>query len=101
MNAPERTRSILDQDLSNKNYSDDKSLGAQFVLEKGQTGTRFSVWTPQSVAVSVVGYFNHWNGECHQLKKKSRTGIWSIFIPNLVPGIIYKYEIISTGGKKS
>ena len=78
-----------------------KTLGAQLISEKGQPGTRFSVWAPHAARVSVVGYFNNWNDKCHPMGKKGQTGIWSIFIPDLAEGTIYKFEIISTNSNKS
>ena len=100
MKVPKKKRSILDQDLSNKKYTDYKTLGAQLTSEKGLPGTRFSVWAPHAENVRVVGYFNHWNGEHHQMVKKARTGVWSIFIPNLGENTIYKYEIVCADGRK-
>jgi len=84
----------------NKKYSEYKSLGAQIVSKKKETGTLFSVWAPHATSVRVVGDFNHWYGEYHSMIKKDKTGIWSLFIPDLGPGTAYKYEIITPNGKR-
>jgi 1,4-alpha-glucan branching enzyme len=85
----------------NKKYSDYKSLGAQLTSKMGRAGTRFSVWAPHAAHISVIGYFNDWNGKYHPMKKKAQTGIWSIFIPDLSENTIYKYEIVNANGKKN
>ncbi|PKM90938.1 MAG: 1,4-alpha-glucan branching enzyme [Firmicutes bacterium HGW-Firmicutes-12] len=68
-------------------------LGAQFREEDGKKGVRFSVWAPNAKEISVVGSFNNWNGKLHSLQRIKESGIWSLFIPNLQQGELYKYEI--------
>jgi 1,4-alpha-glucan branching enzyme len=65
---------------------------------KGTKGVRFAVWAPNAIRVSVVGDFNHWDGRCHQMKKQPESGVFTLFIPDLLPGECYKYEIKSKGG---
>lgn len=75
-------------------------FGAHIIQENGQMGTRFSVWAPHAAQVNVVGNFNNWEGEEHSLTKVSKEGIWTNFIPGLLEGEIYKFEIITATGQK-
>jgi 1,4-alpha-glucan branching enzyme len=61
------------------------------------TGVSFAVWAPQADSVSVVGDFNGWDGRLHQMRNLYGSGVWEIFIPDLGPGALYKYEIRSRG----
>nr|MCU0881209.1 1,4-alpha-glucan branching protein GlgB [Hyphomonadaceae bacterium] len=61
-------------------------------------GYRFAVWAPHARRVSVVGLFNNWDGRAHVMRKRHEAGIWEIFIPGLVAGEIYKFEIIGADG---
>jgi len=56
-------------------------------------GVSFAVWAPAAEGVSVVGDFNSWDGRLHQMRRLGVSGIWEIFIPDLQPGALYKYEI--------
>jgi 1,4-alpha-glucan branching enzyme len=56
-------------------------------------GVLFGVWAPNAERVSVVGDFNHWDGRIHPMRSRGRTGIWELFIPDLEPGALYKFEI--------
>ncbi|MEH6949259.1 1,4-alpha-glucan branching protein GlgB [Bacillus sp. JJ634] len=74
-------------------YESYKLLGAHFVKKANQEGVRFTVWAPHARGVSVVGDFNHWNGENHQMERIERSGIWVLFVPDLKEGELYKYKI--------
>lgn len=64
-----------------------------------RTSTTFRVWAPNARKVSVVGDFNNWNGELHQMKLISEGGIWEITIPKLKKYDKYKYQIeLANGG---
>ncbi len=56
-------------------------------------GVRFAVWAPNAERVSVVGDFNAWDGRVHPMRVRGASGIWELFIPDLGPGPVYKYEI--------
>src|SRR6185437_16920504 len=43
------------------NYEGYNSLGAHVVTVAGIEGTRFAVWAPNAIVVSVVGDFNGWD----------------------------------------
>ena len=62
---------------------------------RGSAGVHFAVWAPNAMRVSVVGNFNHWDGRRHPMRSWGRRGIWEIFIPDLVQGEVYKFEIKS------
>ena len=70
-----------------------EKLGAH-VRKLGRTnGVAFAVWAPQAEGVSVVGDFNNWDGRFHQMRRLGGSGVWELFIPDLGPGTLYKFEI--------
>jgi 1,4-alpha-glucan branching enzyme len=71
-------------------------LGAHPFDSKGVKGTVFGVWAPNARRVSVIGSFNGWNPESHQLKARGASGIWEGFIPGVDKGALYKFHIEST-----
>ncbi len=73
-------------------------LGAHHNEEDGLKGIQFIVWAPNATRVHVVGDFNQWQGQQHQMKKIKNSGLWLIFIPGLKNGDLYKYEIHSKQG---
>ncbi|HEX8144875.1 MAG TPA: 1,4-alpha-glucan branching protein GlgB [Pyrinomonadaceae bacterium] len=89
------TLSDLDEHLFNEGRHERiyEKLGAH-VRKLGDTrGVSFAVWAPHAAGVSVVGNFNNWDGRLHQMRRLGFSGIWEIFIPDLGPGELYKYEI--------
>jgi 1,4-alpha-glucan branching enzyme len=59
-------------------------------------GTLFAVWAPNAARVSVIGDFNDWNNDSHQLSlRHDGSGIWEGFIPGVGHGALYKYHIVS------
>ncbi len=70
-------------------------LGAHQHEVDGVPGICFAVWAPNAQRVSVVGDFNRWDGRCHPMSVRGGSGVWELFIPDLHPGCIYKYEIRS------
>lgn len=73
-------------------------LGAHAVTIDGVPGMRFAVWAPNARRVAVVGEFNHWDGRRHIMRKRIEAGIFEAFIPGLVGGELYKYEIQGADG---
>jgi 1,4-alpha-glucan branching enzyme len=73
-------------------------LGAHLVERGGVSGVFFAVWAPNASRVSVVGDFNWWDGSRHPMRPRGLTGLWELFIPGLVEGDKYKYEIRSRSG---
>lgn len=74
-------------------YDAYKKLGAHYLTIDGVTGVYFAVWAPHAKRVSVIGDFNNWDGRRHTMRCIEKNGIWEIFIPGLVSGDVYKYEI--------
>lgn len=75
-------------------------LGAHACEIGGAAGVAFAVWAPNAQAVRVVGNFNDWQGHNYPMEKRKDSGIWSLFIPGLRRGELYKYEIITPQGNK-
>ena len=75
-------------------------MGAHPLHHEGADGVHFAVWAPNARRVSVVGDFNAWDGRRHTMRLRRDTGIWEIFIPDVRPGLAYKYEIIAPDGAR-
>lgn len=75
-------------------------FGAHRVKQNEIDGVRFTVWAPHATCVMVVGNFNHWHGRDHQMDRQGDTGVWTLFIPALMVGEVYKYEIESSNGER-
>jgi len=71
-------------------------LGAHPVSVAGVAGVRFAVWAPNAARVSVVGDFNLWDGRRHPMRRRVEAGVWELFIPDLLPGERYKYELLDS-----
>ncbi|MGH9901561.1 MAG: 1,4-alpha-glucan branching protein GlgB [Pyrinomonadaceae bacterium] len=74
-----------------------EKLGAHVRKLDGVSGVSFAVWAPSAGGVSVVGSFNYWDGRLHQMRRLGVSGVWEIFVPDLQPGALYKYEIHNRG----
>ncbi|MGC9995543.1 MAG: 1,4-alpha-glucan branching protein GlgB [Terriglobia bacterium] len=81
---------LLGEGTHHKSY---EKLGAHLTEVEGVPGVAFAVWAPNAQRVSVVGNFNNWNGRRHPMRVRGGSGIWELFIPGLVEGEVYKYEI--------
>ncbi|MBV8587436.1 MAG: 1,4-alpha-glucan branching protein GlgB, partial [Verrucomicrobia bacterium] len=68
-------------------------LGAHLTTINGHAGVTFAVWAPNAQRVSVVADFNNWDGRMHPMRKRVESGIWEIFIPGVVEGAHYKFEV--------
>lgn len=68
-------------------------LGSHLARYDDRDGVEFAVWAPNALRVSVIGDFNNWDGRRHVMRFHHNSGIWSIFIPGLREGTLYKYEI--------
>jgi len=74
-------------------------LGAIPMTIGNVRGVRFAVWAPNARRVSVVGDFNQWDGRRHPMRRRHGAGIWEIFIPRLIAGAPYKYELVGPSGE--
>lgn len=73
-------------------------MGAHLKTVEGVSGVQFTVWAPSAERVSVVGDFNGWHGLRHPMQTLGSSGVWSLFVPGLQKGDIYKFEIRSRDG---
>lgn len=79
-----------------KEYEAQEIFGSHFVTEKGVKGVKFTVWAPNAKEIWLVCDSNGFKiDDNYKLKKVSKKGIWSIFIPNMEAGEKYKYAIMS------
>ncbi len=76
-----------------------QTLGSHVMEHQGITGVQFAVWAPNAKRVSVVGNFNEWDGRRHIMRSHPGSGVWDIFIPDLVGGELYKFEIVGSAGQ--
>lgn len=79
-------------------YTIYNKLGAHILKLNHVWGVHFAVWAPNAIRVSVVGNFNNWDGRRHTMRRLKNSGIFELFIPDLQPGEIYKYELKIPGG---
>ncbi len=77
-----------------------KKLGAHLSAEDGVEGVFFGVWAPNAQQVHIIGSFNGWNETAHPMKKLGDGGIWSVFIPEVGVGAMYKFLITAQDGRK-
>jgi 1,4-alpha-glucan branching enzyme len=61
-------------------------------------GTAFAVWAPNAQGVRVIGDFNHWDGRAYPMRSLGHSGIWELFVPEVRPGMHYKYDICGPDG---
>jgi 1,4-alpha-glucan branching enzyme len=80
-----------------RHYHAHRLLGARVHEVDDVAGVLFAVWAPNAERVSVVGDFNRWDGRCHPMRVRGG-GVWELFIPDLAPGAVYKFEIRGQGG---
>jgi len=76
------------------NFEEYHAFGAHPTTLEGVVGTRFAVWAPNALVVSVVGNFNDWDERRNPMRNRTG-GVWEIFIPGVGPGTPYKYSIKS------
>lgn len=74
------------------------ALGAHVRDLGGVVGTAFTVWAPRARAVRVVGDFNGWDGTQHAMRTMGVSGVWELFVPGLVEGELYKFDILGRDG---
>jgi 1,4-alpha-glucan branching enzyme len=79
-------------------YHSYRFMGAHLIQMGGIDGVRFTVWAPNAAKVQVIGGFNNWDGKHHPMKRIGTTGIFTLFVANIVEGELYKYEIVTPDG---
>ena len=73
-------------------------LGAHTREMLGVSGCSFAVWAPNARQVSVVGSFNDWDGRRNPMRLREECGVWELFLPGIVKGDLYKFEIQGRDG---
>ncbi|HEX8679202.1 MAG TPA: 1,4-alpha-glucan branching enzyme, partial [Chthoniobacterales bacterium] len=73
-------------------------FGAHIRNIAGVEGVYFAVWAPNAHRVSVVGDFNGWDGRVNPMRRLLGSGVWELFLPGIVEGVHYKFEIRTHGG---
>ncbi|MBV9760319.1 MAG: 1,4-alpha-glucan branching protein GlgB [Acidobacteriaceae bacterium] len=76
------------------NYEGYNSFGAHPAMVEGVPGTRFAVWAPNALVVSVIGDFNDWDRRRSPMRLRTG-GVWEIFLPGVGAGQSYKYFVQS------
>jgi 1,4-alpha-glucan branching enzyme len=72
-----------------------EKLGAHCGEVDGRRGVHFAVWAPNAQRVTVIGDFNDWNPQADSLEPRGTAGVWEGFVPDIGPGALYKYHIVS------
>ena len=70
-------------------------LGAHYTKKS----TRFCVWAPNALSVSVVGEFNNWDPSAHQMIRINNEGLYEITINGVKEFACYQYAIKTKRGK--
>ena len=82
-----------------KHYDVYEKFGAHPMTIDGVKGTYFAVWAPHARRVSVIGDFNMWDGALNPMQMMQTSGIYELFIPDVAPGAVYKYQILTRDGE--
>ena len=90
----------LDQYLFGQgtHYEIYKKMGAHKVKSGRKTGVYFAVWAPHAKRVSVVGDFNDWDTTADIMTREEPLGIYTLFVPGVEEGMLYKYCIETQSG---
>lgn len=76
-------------------------FGSHKMTIDGKEGIYFAVYAPAARKVQVIGDFNYWSGDQHELNVRwDGSGIWEGFIPDVKKGDLYKYKIYSNHDSK-
>ena len=74
-------------------------LGAHPRTVDGVDGVGFAVWAPNATRVAVIGDWNGFDGTAHPMRPREPYGVWELFIPDVKPGMLYKFEVRTTTGE--
>ncbi|WP_136806283.1 1,4-alpha-glucan branching protein GlgB [Desulfosediminicola flagellatus] len=80
------------------NYKLYEHLGCHPATLSKIQGTVFRVWAPNARSVSVIGNFNSWDGRVHPMRSLGSSGIWELFLPGILEGELYKFEVRTAQG---
>ena len=79
-------------------YGLEQKLGAHPAEQDGKKGVYFAVWAPHAIYVSVVGEFNDWDAGATPMYATGNLGVWECFVPDIGPGMKYKYFLNGRDG---
>ena len=84
-----------------KDFHEGRSLDAyrHFGAHPEREGVRFTVYAPNAQAIKVIGSFDDWECEGHEMKKVDERGTWSLYIKGVKVGDSYKYRITQATGR--
>ena len=83
-----------------KHYECYKFMGAHYKKEGRRNGVRFTTWAPKAKNIKVVGSFNDWSlEEGYDLERVNDNGLWSLFVPGIKEGELYKLAITLSNDK--
>ena len=74
-------------------------FGAHIIECDAVYGTHFAVWVPEVLNVCLVGEFNNWCSTNSSMVEIESSGVWTLFVPRLLQGQLYKYEIQTKDGQ--
>ena len=77
-----------------------QKMGAHKVTCKGKEGVYFAVWAPHARRVAVIGDFNDWDFEADYMERQEPLGIYTLFVPGVKEGDLYKFCIETEQGKR-
>jgi 1,4-alpha-glucan branching enzyme len=80
--------------LEGTNYQAYNAFGAHVKTVEQVLGTRFAVWAPNALVVSLIGDFNGWDTRQNPMRMREG-GVWEIFMPGIRSGTPYKYNVKS------
>jgi 1,4-alpha-glucan branching enzyme len=61
-------------------------------------GVSFAVWAPNAKGVSLIGEFNHWDGDEAPMRALGSTGVWELFWPGFPVDGYYKFRVHGADG---
>ncbi len=91
----------IDLFKSGKHFKLYEKMGAHPATFEGEEGCYFAVWAPSAAKLAIVGDFNGWSGEDHELNVRwDSSGIWEGFLPGVKVGDRYKFKIWSNNNNQ-
>lgn len=75
-------------------------MGGRKTTHLGVKGAKFSVWAPNAKNVSLLCDSNYWDGRVNPMRMQGYSGVWEIFMPGLLAGEKYKFEIHTQQGQR-
>jgi 1,4-alpha-glucan branching enzyme len=61
-------------------------------------GVSFAVWAPNAKGVSLIGEFNHWEGNDAPMRLLGSAGVWELFWPGFPDHGLYKFRVHGADG---